>query len=110
MYAHGIVSCVFSPSPATLPMSAYKAQFAFNFGASALTVSACIDALIEAQGSIVLTSSVNGILGIGEAGEATGANANTFLPLFHLPCQCFHVRLEINGFRCKAGSKYSVHA
>jgi len=52
--------------PGTLPMEAFKAQFAFNFGASALTVAACIDAVVEARGSIVLTSSVNGITGIGE--------------------------------------------
>lgn len=63
------------PSPATLSMAAYKSQFAFNFGASALTVGACIDALVEAQGSIVLTSSVNGILGIGEAGYSVSKAA-----------------------------------
>lgn len=63
------------PAPATLPMDVYKAQFAFNFGASALTVSACIDALLVARGSVVLTSSVNGILGIGEAGYSVSKAA-----------------------------------
>jgi len=63
------------PSPASLPMATYNAQFAFNFGASALTVSACIDALIAARGSVVLTSSVNGILGIGEAGYSVSKAA-----------------------------------
>ncbi len=63
------------PAPATLPMDVYKAQFAFNFGASALTVSACIDALLAARGSVVLTSSVNGVLGIGEAGYSVSKAA-----------------------------------
>jgi NAD(P)-dependent dehydrogenase (short-subunit alcohol dehydrogenase family) len=53
-------------APAALPMQAFLGQFAFNFGASALTVSGCMDAVVKAKGSVVLTSSVNAVTGIGE--------------------------------------------
>ena len=69
------------PAPAALPMDVYKAQFAFNFGASALTVSACIDALLTGRGNVVLTSSVNGILGIGEVGYSVSkASMHPYAP------------------------------
>ena len=61
-------------------MEAFKAQFAFNFGASALTVAACIDAVVEARGSIVLTSSVNGVTCIGPRGTCMRATHASCLP------------------------------
>ena len=83
------------PAPATLPMDVYKAQFAFNFGASALTVSACIDALLEGRGNVVLTSSVNGILGIGEVGYSVSkASMHPYVLLATLVCT---TRLKIHS-------------
>eukprot|EP00040_Diaphanoeca_grandis_P003193 m.24150 g.24150 ORF g.24150 m.24150 type:complete len:289 (-) comp14482_c1_seq1:281-1147(-) len=65
----GVDNVSYAPPGAT-PPSMYHDQFNFNFISAANMVNACMDSLVRGKGSIVLTSSVNGTLGIGETAYA----------------------------------------
>ena len=54
-------------SAASTPPAVFEQQFAFNLSSAVAPVNVLMPALVRARGAIVLTSSVNGIVGIGEA-------------------------------------------
>ena len=54
------------PQPADTPGSMYESYWRVNFLTAATVLSAVMPAVVAARGSIVLTSSVNAVSGIGE--------------------------------------------